>query len=121
MAKFEKGKTPEGAKPISEEVAKEYQLKSAAKRKQNRTIAETLRKALNEKIESGSRMTKMEWLVLKAMQNAQGNVSFRDLKDIQALLGESVQNVNVTGDPKVVEMTQEAISALGKWSGKKGE
>lgn len=121
MAKFEKGKTPEGAKPISEAVAKEYQLKSAAKRKQNRTIAETLRKALNEKIESGSRMTKMEWLVLKAMQNAQGNVSFRDLKDIQALLGESVQNVNVTGDPKVVEMTQEAISALGKWSGKKSE
>lgn len=118
MAKFEKGVTPEGAKPISAETAREYQKRSAAKRKANRTIADTLRKALNEKIEVGSKMTKMEWLVLKAMQNARGGVSFRDLKDIQALLGESVQNVNVSGDPKVMEMSKEAIEALSKWSGK---
>ena len=118
MAKFEKGKMPEGSKPISAEVAKEYQRRSAAKRKENRTLAETLRKALQEKASQDGDMTKMEWLVLKGLQNAQKNVSFHDLKDIQNLLGESIQNVNVTGDPKVVEMTHDAIDALSKWSGK---
>lgn len=115
---FEKGKIPKGATPFTKENAKENQLKAAAKRKQNKTIADTLRKALNEKIAVGSRITKMEWLVLQALQNAKTTISFRDLKDIQALLGESVQNINVSGDPKVVEMTEDAIKALGKWSGK---
>lgn len=96
------------------------QRKAAEARKANRSIAETLRTALEEKINNDSQMTKREYLIAKALQNASHDetLSFRDIAELQKILGESVQNVNVTGDPKVVEMTQGAIDALSKWSGK---
>lgn len=117
--RFVKGNTS----GISTEVAREYQRRSAKKRKENKTIADTLRAALEERVSSTSPLTKREFLILKALSNASkdDSLSFRDIKDLQALLGESVQNVNVTGDPKIMEMSKEAIEALGRWSGKAKE
>ena len=118
--RFVKGASANPEKRITSETAREMQRRATEARNANRTIAETLRAALEEKISKDSPLTKREYLIAKALLNASKDetLSFRDIKEIQAILGESVQNVNVTGDPKVVEMTQEAIDALSRWSGK---
>lgn len=120
MAKFEKGITPEGAVPISgEDMAKEYQRRSVESRKANTSVREALLRELAKKASEGSDLTRLEALVLKAMNNhAKGKLSFKDLKDLADLLGESIQNVNVKTDAAIVPMTPEAIEALGKWASK---
>lgn len=120
QGRFAKGASANPDKKITSANAREMQRKAAEARKANRSIAETLRTALEEKISKESPMTKREYLIAKALQNASHDetLSFRDIAELQKILGESVQNVNVTGDPKVVEMTQGAIDALSKWSGK---
>ena len=99
MARFEKGETPEGAVPIiNEEMAKEYQRRSVESRKANKTIREALLAEL-DKMDDGTGLTRRQILVKKAMANhAKGKLSFKDLKDLQDLLGESVQNVKVEGN-----------------------
>lgn len=94
MARFEKGVTPQGAIPISEATAKEMQLRSAASRKRNRTLRETLLAALQE--DGGEGMTKMEILVRQAMNNhKKGKLTFHDLKDLAFVLGEA--ELGITG------------------------
>ena len=94
MARFEKGETPQGAVPFSEESAKEMQLRSAASRKRNRTLRETLLAALQE--DGGEGMTKMEILVRQAMNNhKKGKLTFHDLKDLAFVLGEA--ELGITG------------------------
>lgn len=118
MAKFQPGETPQGAIPINEEIAKEYQLRSAASRKRNRTLRETLLAALSE--DGGEGMTKMEILVRQAMNNhKKGKLTFHDLKDLASVLGEQTINVKTDG-PQIVPMPPEAIEALGKWANKAG-
>lgn len=82
---------------INEETAREYQARSAEARKANRTIREALLAEL-DKTDDGTGLTRRQILVKKAMANhAKGKLSFKDLKDLQDLLGESVQNVKVEG------------------------
>lgn len=94
----EKGRfTPGNTEGISTEVAREYQKRSAEARKANRTIREALLAEL-DKTDDGTGLTRRQILVKKAMANhAKGKLSFKDLKDLQDLLGESVQNVKVEG------------------------
>lgn len=107
--RFIKGNT-EG---ISTEVAREYQARSAEARKRNRTLAEAVRAALEKKAGAGSPMTRLEYLAEKAISNhAQGEMTFRDLRDLQKLLGEDVQNVNLTGEAQIVVRTQEEADKL---------
>jgi hypothetical protein len=64
-------------------------------------------------------LTRRQLLIKKAMANhAKGKLSFKDLKDLADLLGESIQNVSVQTDAPIVAMTPEAIQALGKWASK---
>ena len=114
--KFKKGELPPVGKPISAEVAREYQAKSAEARKANRTLRETMLAALSE--DGGGGVTRMEHLVRKAMENhRKGKLTFHDLKDLAAVLGEGTLNVKTEG-PAIVPMTPEAIEALSKWSSK---
>lgn len=118
MAKFQPGELPPVGQQISEDSAREMQLRSAASRKRNRTLRETLLAALQE--DGGEGMTKMEILVRQAMNNhKKGKLTFRDLKDLAAVLGEQTINVKTDG-PQIVPMPPEAIEALGKWANKTG-
>lgn len=111
MAQFEKGVTPEGAVPIHEGIAKEYQQRSVEARKRNKTIAEMLRAELEKKAENGQ--TRGEVLIAKAAHNhLKGKLTFKDLKDMQDVLGESVQNINVQheGTIKVVASEEERLA-----------
>lgn len=95
--RFVKGNT-EGQKigSIGGLSAKEAQLRGAAKRKENRTLAEVVRRALEKKASSGSEMTRMEYLAEKAISNhATGSMTFKDLRELQRILGEDVQTINL--------------------------
>lgn len=117
MGQFQPGETPPGAKPISEAIAKEYQQRSAASRKRNRTLRETLLAALQE--DGGEGMTKMEILVRQAMNNhKKGKLTFHDLKDLAAILGENVLKVETDG-AKLLVVDAETLRAADKWSSKK--
>ena len=100
MERDKKGRFVKGnTSGISTEVARDYQAKSAAARKENRKLADILREQLAQKAGEGSSMTKYEYLVAKAIANGAKDAKFsmRDLKDLQALLGENVQKVEHTG------------------------
>ena len=94
MAKFKKGVSGNPATQISGESAVAMQLRSAAARKRNRTLRETLLAALQE--DGGEGMTKMEILVRQAMNNhKKGKLTFHDLKDLAFVLGEA--ELGITG------------------------
>lgn len=117
--RFLKGHKPEGAVPISEGIAKEYQARSVAKRKENKTIAETLRAYLET--DGGGGHTKGELLIMQAVNNHKnGKLTFRDLKDLARILGEDTINIKTEG-PQVVVVSQQAVQAAQKWSSKEEE
>ena len=123
--RFVKGETPEGARPINEGMAKEYQARSAVARKENRkerqTIAEVLRKQLEEKAADGSQLTKLEYMVAKTLQNhSKGTLSLKDLTYLQKLLGEDTLNINTNG-PQIIVVSAAAVQSANKWAKKKEE
>lgn len=97
-------------------VAGEMQLRSAAARKRNKTIAEMMRAALDEEAAPG--ITKGEYLIRKAIGNHKdGKLTFRDLKDLSAVLGEATLNVKSDG-PRLLVVDAETLQAASKWSSK---
>lgn len=116
--RFQKGNTEGKLFSNSDGSATEMQLRSAAARKENRTIAEVLRRQLSEKAASGSPMTRLEYLVAKALDNhSRGSLSLKDLTYLQRLLGEDVLNINTNG-PQVIVVSEKSIKAADKWSKK---
>ena len=96
-------------------------LASGAARRERATLRAVLLEELDEKDERTG-LTRRQLIIKKAMANhAKGKLSFKDLKDLADLLGESIQNVNVQTDAPIVAMTPEAIQALGKWASKGAE
>lgn len=92
-------------------------LASGAARREKATLRSVLLEEL-DKVEADG-LTRRQILIKKAMANhAKGKLSFKDLKDLADLLGESIQNVSVQTDAPIVAMTPEAIQALGKWASK---
>ena len=115
--RFLKGQTPQGAVPISEGNAKEYQRKAAASRKKNKTIAEMLRAYLET--DAGGGFTKGEALVMKAVNNHKdGKLGFKDLRDLARILGEDVLTIKNEG-PAMVVVPEQAMKAIDKWKKKK--
>ena len=94
MAKFEQGNPIGEATRISGDVAGEMQARSVEARKRNKTLRETLLAALME--DGGGGKTRLEHLVLKAMDNhRKGRLTFHDLKDLAFVLGEA--ELGITG------------------------
>ena len=88
------------------------------KRKERQTLAEVLRQQLQEKAADGSPMTRLEYLVAKAISNhAKGALSLKDLTYLQKLMGEDVLNIKTDG-PQVVVVSDKSIRAAEKWSKK---
>ena len=115
--RFRKGVTPQGAVPINEGMAKEYQARSAASRKKNRTIAEMLRTYLDTPAGDGEH-TKGEALIMQAVNNhKKGQLTFRDLKYLTDVLGEATLNIKTDG-PQVIVVSEKSVQAADKWSKK---
>jgi hypothetical protein len=110
--------------PTSEEareIGRKGGIASGKARKEKATLRAVLLEELDH-VDEASGLTRRQLLIKKAMANhAKGKLSFKDLKDLADLLGESIQNVNVQTDAPIVAMTPEAIQALGKWASKGAE
>ena len=126
MARNEKGQflpgNKEGHRFKSNGDATEAGAKGVAVREENKkerqTLTEVLRQQLQEKAADGSPMTRLEYLVAKAISNhAKGNLSLKDLTYLQKLLGEDVLNIKTDG-PQVVVVSDKSIRAAEKWSKK---
>lgn len=79
-------------KPFTSENAREMQKKSAEARMRNKQVSQILRDELLKKVGD---MTKLEYLTQKALINSKDDISLKDLKLIQEILGESVTNLNI--------------------------
>lgn len=116
MAKFQPGESGNPEKVFSAEVAQEMQLRSAEARKRNRTLREAALEALME--DGGGGYTRLDHLVRKAMENhRKGKLTFHDLKDLAAILGENVIKVETDG-PRLLVVDSETLQAAAKWSSK---
>lgn len=95
--------------------AVEAQLLGAEARKRNRALADVIRAELT-KAAPGTDITKMEYLAAKAISNhAQGEMTFKDLRDLQHLLGEDKQTLNLEGDGiRIVVENAEQAAKLGE-------
>lgn len=95
--------------------AVEAQLLGAEARKRNRALADVIRAELT-KAAPGTDLTKMEYLAAKAISNhAQGEMTFKDLRDLQHLLGEDKQTLNLEGDGiRIVVENAEQAAKLGE-------
>lgn len=90
-----------------------------ANRKERETLAEVLRRQLQEKAADGSPMSRLEYLVAKALGNhAKGNLTLKDLTYLQKLLGEDTLNINTNG-PQMIVVSAAAVQSASKWSKKK--
>ena len=88
--------------------AVEAQLRGAEAKKRNRTLADVVRAEL-EKVAPGTDLTKMEYLAAKAIGNhAAGEMTFKDLLDLQKLLGEDVKKVEFGTEPLTITLQDNA-------------
>lgn len=113
--RFVKGKSGNPSTQFSGGVAEVMQSRSAQVKREKKTLREVLEKTLAEKMGSGSDMTKMEFLVAKALSNhTKGSLNLRDLTYLQRLLGEDTLNIKTDG-PQVIVVSQQSIEAAKKW------
>lgn len=74
------------------------QARAVQSRKEKKALAEVVREALEKKVKSGN-ITKLEYLVEKAITNhAMGEMTFKDLRELQKLFGEDKQTLKLEGD-----------------------
>ena len=65
--------------------------------KERKTIAEALRKILDEPIAKGSRQTKLDGISIKVIKKLFDDPDIRDLKALAEILGELKQTINAEG------------------------
>ena len=83
---------------ITKENAREMQARGAEARKENtarrKAVAHVLSDLLSKPVSEGSKVTKLEWLVARAIENTRDDVALSDLLKIQELLGEKQMTYN---------------------------
>lgn len=93
------------------ERAREAGKKSGESRRRHRELRELLIRELTRVGANG--MTKEEYLVAKVLENhARGKLTFKDMKDLQDLLGESSLNVNVKSEGFHIEVSPEVAKMM---------
>ena len=86
---------------LAEDVQREIRSKGgkarAKKMKERKTIAEALRKILDEPIAKVSRQTKLDGISIKVIKKLFDDPDIRDLKALAEILGELKQTINAEG------------------------
>lgn len=114
--------TQENLKPfgtLAEDVQRKIRSKGgkarAKKMKERKTIADALRKVLDEPIAKGSRQTKLDGISIKAIKKLFDNPDIRDVKVLAEILGEIKQTLTTDGDGlTIVVKSQEEKDKLDK-------
>ena len=79
------------------ELARKAGKASGKKRRERKTIADALRKVLDEPIAKGSRQTRLDGISIKVIKKMFENPDIRDMKRLAEILGELKQTINAEG------------------------
>lgn len=101
----------ERTKEEQREIARQGGIASGKARRERKTIADALRKVLDERANDEG-MTRQEAIVAKVVRRLFDDGDIRDLKTLSDLLGESVQNINVKGLAPIVAKDQEDAETM---------
>lgn len=103
---------------FTKENAREMQKRSAVSQKENtarrKAVAQVLADLLSKPVSEGSKVTKLEWLVAKAIDNTRDDVALSDLLKIQELLGEKQMTYNIGNLKKPEDAAREILDAIGE-------
>ena len=96
---------------LAEDVQREIRSKGgkarAKKIKERKTIADALRKVLDEPLAKGSRMTRLDGISAKALKQMYDNPRMKDIKILAEILGELTQNIKAEGMTIIVRSPEE--------------
>lgn len=104
---------------LAEEVQREIRSKGgkarARKIKERKTIADALRKVLEEPLSKGSRQTRLDGISIKVIKKLFDDPDIKDIKVLAEVLGEFKQTINTEGISIVVSSQEEKekIETLG--------
>ena len=101
-----------GEYKLSQEEAKRGGIASGKARRERKTLAETLRLVLEEKISEGSELSKREAIVAKVVKRLYDEGDIRDLKILADVLGESEQTINLKGVAPIVAKDAEDAAKI---------
>lgn len=94
------------------------QKRSTEVRKENtarrKAVAHVLSDLLSKPVSDGSNVTKLEWLVAKAIENTRDGVALSDLLKIQELLGEKQMTYNIGNLKKPEDAAREILDVIGE-------
>ena len=79
------------------ELARKAGKASGRKRRERKTIADALRKVLDEPIAKGSRQTRLDGISIKVIKKMFDDPDIRDMKCLAEILGELKQTINAEG------------------------
>lgn len=105
---------------INKDNAREMQKLSSAKQRENtakrKAMRELLMDELTKPVHAGSNITKLEWLIMKAIDNTRDDVSLQNLIQLQDLLGERQTNniVNITASKSAEDCGREILDSIGE-------
>lgn len=94
------------------ELARKAGKASGRKRRERKTIAEALRKILDEPIAKGSRQTKLDGISIKVIKKLFDDPDIRDLKALAEILGELKQTINAEGLTLNISSSEEGKSNI---------
>lgn len=97
--------------------AREMQARGTKVRKENtkrrKAVAHVLSELLSKPVSEGSKVTKLEWLVARAIDNTRDDVGLSDLLKIQELLGEKQMTFNFE-KRKPSEVARDILDEIGE-------
>ena len=79
------------------ELARKAGKASGRKRRERKTIADALRKVLDEPIAKGSRQTRLDGISIKVIKKMFDDPDIRDMKCLAEILGELKQTITAEG------------------------
>lgn len=79
------------------ELARKAGKASGRRRRERKTIADALRKVLDEPIAKGSRQTRLDGISIKVIKKMFEDPDIRDMKCLAEILGELKQTINAEG------------------------
>lgn len=94
------------------ELARKAGKASGKKRRERKTIAEALRKILDEPIAKGSRQTKLGGISMKVIKKLYDDPDIRDLKVLAEILGELKQTNNAESLTLYISSSEEGKSNI---------
>ena len=95
------------------ELARKAGKASGKKRRERKTIADALRKVLDEPITKGSRQTRLDGISIKVVKKMFDDPDIRDMKVLAEILGEIKQTLTADGDGlTIVVKSQEEKTKL---------